>query len=373
MPALKEEIEKALGGKPDPDAVVITGVGLMTSVGHGVPQAVTSLRAGLMRLAEFPAYKPIIRDPELFFPEPVIAGAVAGVTDSKTGIERLLALAAPALQEALADAGLKSTDLNYTNLYLAAGQHAAVAEGTRVAAVLAPRLATRLKGARFQKIQYLPRGSAAGLLALQQASEALRKKLCNQAIIGGVHSWLDSDTLTWLDEKRRLKSPGNADAFVPGEAAGFLVLERAVSAMQRKKDPYAECAPTVMAEEKHTIWTDTPCTAEGLSGCLRNVVTECRKRSREPDVVLCDLNGESYRSTEWSYAMTRTFRDGKPVPPVVHPADCLGDVGAATGAVLLALAAVSMKKGLAPWRNALVWCSSDNGERAATAVHRLER
>ena len=43
MPALKDEIEAALTGKPGTDAVVITGIGLMTSVGHGVPQAVTSM------------------------------------------------------------------------------------------------------------------------------------------------------------------------------------------------------------------------------------------------------------------------------------------------------------------------------------------
>jgi 3-oxoacyl-[acyl-carrier-protein] synthase-1 len=101
------------------------------------------------------------------------------------------------------------------------------------------------------------------------------------------------------------------------------------------------------------------------------VTGELHKRQRPADVVLCDLNGESYRATEWSYAMARTFRDGQAVPPLVHPADCLGDVGAATGGVLLALAAAAMKKGLAPWKTALVWCSSDNGERAACAVNRL--
>jgi 3-oxoacyl-[acyl-carrier-protein] synthase-1 len=370
MPALRDEIEAALTGKPGTDSVVITGLGLMTSVGHGVAQAVTSMCAGTARLAEFPGYEPIVRDPEVFFPEPLIAAAVTGVTDGMSGIERLLALAAPALKEAFADAGLKAEDLRNTNLYLATGQHAAVADGTRVAATLAPRLAARLSRKPFQKLHYLPRGSAAVLLALQQASEALRKKLCNYCIIGAVHSWLDTDTLAWLDEKRRLKSPGNPDAFVPGEAAAFLVLETRANAAIRKKEAYAECMPPVAGEEKHTIWVDTPCTAEALSTCLRGVVGELGKRDRKPEVVLCDLNGESYRSTEWSYAMTKVFRDGQPVPPLIHPADCLGDVGAASGGVLIGLAAAAMKMDLVPWETTVVWCSSDNGERAACAVTR---
>lgn len=371
MPGLKEEIEAALASKPATEGVVITGIGLMTSVGHGVAQAATSMRAGLMRLAEFPGYEPIVRDPEVFFPEPLIAAAVTGVTDGASGVERLLALGTPALQEALNDAGLQPADMRNAHLYLAGGQHAATTEGTRLASVLMPRLTSRLGRKRFARARYLPRGNAGVLLALQQASDDLRKKLCNYCIIGGVHSWLDTDTLAWLDEKRRLKGPGSVDAFVPGEAAAFVVLERSTSAAQRKKDAYAECAHPFFAEEKHTIWADTPCTADALSACLRSVAGEMHKKQRPPDVVLCDLNGESYRSTEWSYAMARTFRDGQPVPPVVHPADCLGDVGAATGGVLLAFAATAMKKGLAPWKNALIWCSSDNGERAACAVNRL--
>ena len=292
------------------------------------------------------------------------------MTDGTSGIERLLSLGAPALKEAVTDAGLKAEDLRNANLYLAAGQHAAVVEGTRLASVLAPRLAARVSRKPFQKVHYLPRGSAAVLLALQQASEALRKKLCTHCVIGAVHSWLDTDTLTWLDEKRRLKSPGNVDAFVPGEAAAFLVLETRANATKRKKEAYAECFSPVAGEEKHTVWVDTPCTAEALSTCLRSVVGELGKRDRKPDVVLCDLNGESYRSTEWSYAMAKVFRDGQPVPPLIHPADCLGDVGAASGGVLVGLAAAAMKKDMVPWETSVIWCSSDNGERAACAVMR---
>jgi 3-oxoacyl-[acyl-carrier-protein] synthase-1 len=233
---------------------------------------------------------------------------------------------------------------------------------------LAPRLAQQVAGTRFQRVQYFPNGTAGSLLALRQGMDLLRQQACLQCVVGGVDSWLDEETLVRLDEVRRLKSASNPDAFVPGEAASFVVLELQSNAQRRKQEAYAECGDVAVAEEKNTIWTDTPCTAEALSQCLRPVLTSLAKGDKRPDVVLCDLNGESYRSTEWGYAMTRAFRDGQPVPPLMHPADCVGDVGAAIGGILVGLGAFVMKKNLAPWKAALVWCSSDNGERAACAI-----
>jgi 3-oxoacyl-[acyl-carrier-protein] synthase-1 len=352
----------------EPEAVVISGLGLMTSVGHQVPQAVTSLRAGIMRLGELPAYEAVVRDPAVLFPEPAIAGPVAGVTDRLVGVERLLALGVPALREALADAGLQEADVPQTALFVAGSQCPDRAAGSRLATVFAPRLAQRVARASFRQVRYLPNGTAGVLLALGQAMDALRRKACAQCVVGGVDSWLDLETLAWLDQARRLKSESSPDAFVPGEAAAFLVLEVKANALWRKKEAYAECGEVAVAEEKNTIWADTPCTADALSGCLRTVLASLAPKQTRPDVVLCDLNGESYRATEWGYATTKAFRGGQPVPPVAHPADCLGDVGAATGGVLAALAAFAMKKNLAPWKAALLWCSSDQGERAAVTL-----
>src|SRR6266851_10029582 len=114
------------------EPVVITGLGLMTSVGHCAAQAVTSVRAGIMRLAEFPDYEPVVRDPAVMFPEPLIAAPVAGITDELTGIERLFALGVPALKEALNDAGLQNQDVGRTALLVAGSQNPDRAPGSRL-------------------------------------------------------------------------------------------------------------------------------------------------------------------------------------------------------------------------------------------------
>jgi len=351
-------------------AVVVTGLGLTSAVGYGAAQTATSLRAGITRLVEVPSFEPIVRDPAVHFPEPLIAAPVNGITKGLSAIERLLALGLPALREALEDAGLQDSDIPRTALLVAGGQRQDRAAGSRIATLFVPRLAQRASKETFHTLAYLPSGSAGFLIALRHGMELLTQRNCAQCVIGGVDSWLDQETLAWLDEKRRLKSQSTIDAFIPGEAASFVVLELQTNALRRRKQPYVQCCDVAVGHEQHTIWTDTPCTAEALASCLRTVLAGLARRSATADVVLCDLNGESYRSTEWAYATTKAFRDGQVVPPIVHPADCIGDVGAATAGVLMGLAASSTRRNGVPWTAAILWCASDDGERAAGALLR---
>jgi hypothetical protein len=53
-----------------------------------------------------------------------------------------------------------------------------------------------------------------------------------------------------------------------------------------------------------------------------------------------------------------------------HPADCLGDVGAATGGVLMAVLGRSFQRGYAPADRALLWAGNDEGQRTALVLAR---
>jgi 3-oxoacyl-[acyl-carrier-protein] synthase-1 len=99
------------------------------------------------------------------------------------------------------------------------------------------------------------------------------------------------------------------------------------------------------------------------------VLTDLKEQGRKLDAVLCDLNGEVYRSKEWGYALIKAFQGDMPVPPIlIHPSDCIGDVGAAIGGILVGLSCYSMKMDHVNWNDAVIWCSSDDGERAALSV-----
>jgi uncharacterized protein (TIGR02270 family) len=79
------------------------------------------------------------------------------------------------------------------------------------------------------------------------------------------------------------------------------------------------------------------------------------------------MNGESYRAREWGFTELRVLRNPHPRLEVFHPADCLGDVGAASGTLLIGLAAMALSEN--PSRhNFLVFASSESGERGAVIL-----
>ena len=355
-------------GNPQ-EMVIVTGMGMMTSVGHNAPQATTSMLAGIARFGETPQFEPTVQYPALYFPEPLIAAPVIGITDGLVGIERLLALSVPSLREALECAKIGPAELSETMLFVAGSQRPGSGKGSRIDTVFVPRLASRIRGGPFKGVQYLSRGSAGFLLALKKGMDLLRQGGCRYCVVGSADSLLDLETLSWLDSHGRLKSESNAEGFIPGEAAAFIVIELKQNALQRDVEHYALCGEAFSAEEKNTRWSETICTGEGLSGCLKNVLTGLKEQGRKLDAVLCDLNGEVYRSKEWGYALIKSFHGDMPAPPIlIHPSDCIGDVGAAIGGILVGLSCYSMKMDYVNWNDAVIWCSSDDGERAALSV-----
>ena len=351
--------------------IVITGIGVVTSVGYQAPQTLTSILAGICRFKELSSFQAKVRDPSQHFPEPAIAAPASALTDGLVGIERLLALGRPALQEALADANLDDKDLVDTEVLLAGGQRPETAAASRTGTVLGARLIAPIaRGMRLPAPRYFPAGSAGALLALDVGMQRMQQGQCRRCVVGGVDSWLDTETLAELDRIRRLKTAEIPDGFLPGEAAAFVVIERAVDAARRRRTAYARCSGVFTAQESSTIEGNGVCTAQALSSCLRGAVDGLRRNGKLARAVLCDLNGESYRSTEWAYALARVFQGDRSPPPatLTHPADCVGDVGAATGALLLALGAHAINHEPGIWDATLVWCSSDKGERAACSL-----
>ena len=89
---------------------------------------------------------------------------------------------------------------------------------------------------------------------------------------------------------------------------------------------------------------------------------------RRWDRVYCDLNGQSYRFAEWGLMRVRLSAELGDDLALVHPAECLGDVGAATGGVLVGCAVQALTRGYAGVPQVLLWTASDGGARASLCV-----
>ena len=198
---------------------------------------------------------------------------------------------------------------------------------------------------------------------LTHASELLSSDV-DQVIVAGVDSYLDFERLALLDENWELKSDRNADGFIPGEAAVALLFQTASQAARRNIRPRLTIERVAFGEEPNVFASDYASTGVGLTEAIRGVAP-----SRCP-WVLCDLNGQSPRAFEWGTASVRLGAPLANVKKLEHPAECMGDIGAASGALLLACAAAAFERGYAPADQALMWTASSTPLRAAALVSR---
>jgi 3-oxoacyl-[acyl-carrier-protein] synthase-1 len=194
--------------------------------------------------------------------------------------------------------------------------------------------------------------------------EAGEIELC---LAGGVDSYIQGETLEWLDANRQLLSAENRSAFAPGEAAGFCLVASASFLQRWSVMALARIVSVFTAIEENRIKTDTICIGEGLTAAVRGAYAALEPPVGRVEQTWCDLNGERYRSTEYLYLLMRAYSLFVRAR-VSHPADCWGDVGAASGPLFACLAVASWLRGYATGPRALLWTSSESGYRTATIL-----
>lgn len=204
---------------------------------------------------------------------------------------------------------------------------------------------------------------------MEEAILRLRKGQSKLCIVGGADSYQDQNTLTWLDGTGRLKSNRNRYGFIPGEAAAVLLLESRAHAETRGANIFAMIRGLGKGLEKNPVGADRPSSGEGLAQAIRAAIGGA-ENPLAIEWVAGDLNGESYRAREWGLGQVMLQRNFREVKHTWHPADSLGDVGAASGAVLVSLAARALEKGYAPAEKCLIFAGSDDGSRGALLLQR---
>jgi 3-oxoacyl-[acyl-carrier-protein] synthase-1 len=347
---------------PDPVAVV-TAVGMVTPVGHTAEQSCVSIRAGLSRIAESPEFR--VPDAK---GHRVVAkcAAVAGVTDGQRRFLRHYRLAVRAFTEAVGKAGLDDADLRQAGIYLCICEPDRIQVDSRIQDGLMRRISDAIEVADLTpRARVLPLGHAGAFRAVQAATVDLAAGRIRRAIVGGVDSYLDEATLDWLVDIERLKTERTVVGLIPGEGAAFLILESRENAAARGATPLARIDGVAIAMESQSMFADTPCRGEGLTSALQQTLAALSDGGADTAVVVCDLNGERYRATEWGLTLPRALGVARRAPMVWHPATSTGDTGAASGAINLAFAAVAVAKGYARPEHVLVWGSSDEGLRGS--------
>jgi 3-oxoacyl-[acyl-carrier-protein] synthase-1 len=332
--------------------IVIAGVGALTAVGMTAPSSAAAVRAGL---SGFTASKIHVDH----FGEPVIEARVPHIEANPATPGRSCALVEEALLEVL-----DGKDLPPVPLFLGLSEpRPGRPEHLEPALVGALKLYPSIAA-----VTLLPRGHAAGLLALETGVNHLAGDRGEFCLVGGVDSYLAPDTLRWLEDNGQLHSQNNAYGFIPGEAAGLCLLATRAAAARRRLRSFARVMSVASGRETNVIKSDAVCLGRGLTDVFRKAIGGLPSEADRIDDVVCDLNGEPYRADEYGFAGTRLARRFRDFSEFRAPAECWGDVGAAAGALHLGLVAAGAARGYSRGLHCLVWGSSEGGDRGAAVL-----
>jgi 3-oxoacyl-[acyl-carrier-protein] synthase-1 len=338
--------------------IVVTGIGLRTSVGNSAEETAASVRAGVNRFAGWP-------DPA--GGGPWVGAALWPDVFDLPWTDKLDVLLDQPWHEALwqakvFDGAAERAQNGRIGVYLA------LPAGGRPEADPETLAETRTDGIaplRHQTLELFQSDQAGGVEAIVRAQDDLAQGRVTVAVVAGVDSHLSTPWLEQLQAEHRLKSADGPAGLIPGEASGVLVLETNAHAAARKAPVLARLGRPVVGKEPVPIGPDHPIRAEALSATLRSALGGDAPRIGR---VLVDLNGERWRFLEWAVAETRCCHVLPRGWQLQHPADCLGDVGAAFVPCAVVLATRSFARGAERQSGAVVVAVSMAGGRGAISV-----
>ncbi|MBK9989732.1 MAG: hypothetical protein IPP19_03070 [Verrucomicrobia bacterium] len=358
----------------------ISSVGMVTSLGANAEQTAANVRAGITRYSEVPMAGLYENKFTVALIQRDLLGGIPEEMQNRKFFTRreglLLRIAGVALRDCLGGRKLESVPL-----FLALPEH-------ETAKPLNPALflddLEKLNPGVFRRADSRAdwKGRAGGLAALGEAVQAIADGRFPCVIAGGVDTFYDPYVLAKLDSyiypqhrgeipyhwvlRVKRDHPSQTDTFVPGEGAGLILLMRKDVAVAQSKIPLATFSGTALGFEPGFMGSTEPYLGEGLAGVVQKLLTE-NPTTTPIREVYSTMNGESYWAKEWGVARIRNaaaFAEGERMN---HPAEYFGDLGAASGPILVGLAALGISHNYRQ-SPALVYASSDFGLRAAGII-----
>ncbi|MDJ0656454.1 MAG: beta-ketoacyl synthase N-terminal-like domain-containing protein [Xanthomonadales bacterium] len=339
--------------------------GLVTAVGGCYEQTATSIRAGISRLNL--AWDHGEDSNDLLFCARVEDGFLPALTSKLTQVladsprtVRCLQLAQLALQDLAVDA------LDDVPLFLALPEPS---EGLEPLLNDFPDMLEQQTGLRFSAThrQVYAYGQAGGLAAFHGARSLIEAGSAPRVLLGGVDSRSQARSLACFRAQDRALRLEQAHGYVPGEGAGFLLIEAAGadSEVLIHEPGFAQQAPDA-AETKPADpgqGSEAPGTALGkaMAAAARNAGGDTVATLISP------LTGQVDQTNEWGDACTHLADHISMTPFLTHPCHLFGDLGAALAPVSVALAAHGIKGSYLP-APVMVCSISDGGQRAAALV-----
>lgn len=331
------------------EAFGIVASGMVTGVGLTAPASCAAIRCGINNFKET---RFISQAGEW------IIGSEVPFEEPCRGTKKLAKMAASALRECLDVAKPKPGVLLPLILCLAEDNRPG-----RLPGLGGPLLLDieRELGVKFHaQSSVIEQGRVGGAVALLRAQKLLEQQH-PQVIVAAVDSYLSGATLAAFEERDRVLTAANSNGFIPGEAAAALLLAKAGGGA----GVALTCRGLGFARENATIESDQPLRGDGMAEATKAALAAAGMTLGQVDHRISDVSGEQYRFKELALTLARVLRERKEAIGIWHPADCIGEAGAAALPVMLGVLHQAAQKRYLPGPVFLVQLSNDDDKRAA--------
>ena len=332
--------------------IAILRVGLVTPVGLSAPASCAAFRAKLTNPSET---RFIDSDGEWIMAHQV------PLEQPWRGVTKLAKMAAMAIEEALEDVPMN--EWSQLPLLLCVAEVERPGRMTGLDDELFLQIQTELGASFSAQSGIVAHGRVGVAVALAQARALMAQAKASRVLIAATDSLLNWPTLSHYEQSGRLLTERNSNGFMPGGAAGALLL----GASSHQAGEFL-CTGIGFGREAAHIDSEEPLRAEGLSQAVKAALADAGCQMHHMDYRITDNSGEQYYFKEAALALSRTLRVRKEEFDIWHPAECTGEVGAASGTNIIALAQVACDKQYTKGPNILAHMANDAGQRAALSL-----
>ncbi|MDH0865776.1 hypothetical protein [Mitsuaria sp. GD03876] len=339
-------------------ALSVLASGLVTCLGFNGPASLAAMRAGVRHVRLTNLW-------DASAGEYVAAGKV-DLPQWWPGAGKLADLVAPAIGECLkAATDATRTEARRIPLFLVLPRPDRPHLQARLDERLLEEIGFKLGLPLHPDSRLFPADRAATVSALVAARQWLSDSAEPYCVIAGVDSLIEPKLVDELLSRRRILSGDNSNGFSPGEAASAVLVGREGHGFADE----LQILGWGSGHEPATPDSEVPLRGDGLIEAIGQALQASGLSMQESHFRISDLNGEHDRFKEMTFAMLRYERHPRPLlNELWHPVEHVGEVGAAIGPLLLAVALHAGQRDYGVGSTALCTLSNDDGARACVVT-----
>jgi 3-oxoacyl-[acyl-carrier-protein] synthase-1 len=281
------------------------------------------------------------------------------------GVKRVAHMAAGAIVEALAGAPGAEAD---AALILCLAEEDRPGRPVTDAAAFARMVGEIAEVAPATRTRIVAHGRPGGFVALQAARKVLAEGHARHVVICGVDSYLTAPAVAHYLANDRLLVPGNANGFIPGEAAAAVVCGLTGDGLRLGGLGLAR-EEAFLYNTRDEGGAHLPLRADGMTRAYAQALDEAGVRLSQAGLVMGDFSGEKFFFQQSALAMLRLQRERTEVHPIWAIGASLGNIGAAVVPLMLGWTLHATRRRYAPPGPVMIEASADDGAcGAAVAV-----